>query len=70
MQTERRDGHHEDAHVDSPPMSARPEVTRGERFPRSLNALEYQVIRTILIDGAPGVAELRVQLDSAQVSAQ
>lgn len=51
-------------------MSIRLEAGRGEEFPRPLTALEYQVIRAILIDGVPGVAELRAQLESAKVSAQ
>ena len=51
-------------------MSIHLEAGRGEELPRPLTALEHQVIRAILVDGVPGVAELRAQLDSAKVSAR
>lgn len=51
-------------------MSTHQESGQGGKFPRPLTSLERQVIWAILIDGCPGVAELRVQLNLARVSAQ
>ena len=51
-------------------MSTDLEAGRGKEFPRPLTVLEHQVIRAVLIEGLPGVAELRAQLESARVSAQ
>jgi hypothetical protein len=51
-------------------MSTHLENGQGDEFPRPLTVLEHQVIRAILVDGCPGVAELRAQLGSAKVSAK
>lgn len=51
-------------------MSTHLENGQSDEYPRPLTTLEHQVIRAILVDGCPGVAELRAQLDSAKVSAK
>lgn len=51
-------------------MGSHPQCGQGGELPRPLTPLEHQVIRAILVDGCPGVAELRAQLDSAKVSAR